>query len=109
MTRLRTSHWYRELISTLSELVGRTVEYGQLPLEQVEAQLGSDMAGGKAELWARGIVPVCRPEVFQGTDPGRQRDACEPDPQPALVEVTRASEILSTSSIAATGPGRAKR
>ncbi len=35
---------YRELIPTLSELVGRTVEYQQLPLDMVEAQLGSDMA-----------------------------------------------------------------
>lgn len=34
---------YRELIPTLSELVGRSVQYQQLPLDQVEAQLGSDM------------------------------------------------------------------
>jgi len=35
---------YRDLIPTLSQLVGRTVEYQQLSLDQVEAQLGFDMA-----------------------------------------------------------------
>jgi uncharacterized protein YbjT (DUF2867 family) len=35
---------YRELLPLLSELVGRGVRYEQLPIEQVQAQFGSDMA-----------------------------------------------------------------
>lgn len=35
---------YRELLPILSELTGHSVSYEQLPLDQVEAQLGADMA-----------------------------------------------------------------
>ena len=59
-----------------------------------------------------GVAGSCQPagrEVFREPTSGGRRDACEPDPQPAFVEMTPSSEILRTSSIAAAGPGRAKR
>lgn len=54
---------YRELLPKLSELVGRTLRYENVPLDWVEAQLGPDMAAMIRLFNTEGFAVVADPMV----------------------------------------------
>lgn len=69
---------YRELLPKLSELVGQDVRYENVPLELVEAQLGSDMAAMIRLFNTEGFAVAADPKVERlGVDLAQVEDFLE--------------------------------